>query len=112
MRTLLYLIWFAGPVIFLVMALFSKLEQLSGKARQGETHTYLRQGLFVFACALISWLIDQYLLEDLVQSYLDPFIPLILAQIILFPIILFAGSLLIGGSKPIQIQSKRPARRK
>lgn len=108
MRTFLYLIWFAIPAVFLVMALYNQLEVWSGKGRKGEAGTSLKQGLFVLSCSLTSYFIDQFYLEDLVTSFLDPFVPLILAQIILFPIILLLGARLVGGTEPLHIRSKRP----
>lgn len=114
MRTFLYFIWFGVPTVFMVMALFSQLEIWSGKAHRGEAGSSFRQGLFVLLCSFSSFFIDQYFLEDLVTTFLDPFVPLILAQIILFPIILFLAAKLVGGTKPLQIQSKKaqPASRR
>lgn len=107
MVTFLYCLWFALPVIFLIMALWAQLELWSGHGKKGDARTYLKQALFVLICAAISVLIDQNLLEDLVNSYLDPIVSLGLAQIVLFPIILLVAAQLTGGSKPIQLQSNR-----
>ncbi len=107
MITVLYILWFTLPVIFLIMALWYQLELWSGHGKKGDARTYLKQGLFVLVCAIVSVIIEQNFLEDLVNSLLDPLISLQLAQIILFPIVLFIAATITGGSRPVQLQSNR-----
>lgn len=108
MNTLVYTLWFSIPALFYGMALWSKLEQLSGKPRQGDAIvTYLKQGTFVLVCAFLCILIDKNILDDIVNSFLDPFITRGLAQFLLFPLVLLISAQLLGGSKPVQLQSKR-----
>ena len=107
MLTFLYIVWFAPAVVFFIMAIWAQLEIWSGKAVKGEVKSYLKQMIFVLICAGVTVMIEQYFLADFVMSYLDPFVPLGLAQIVLFPLILLLSAKLIGGSKPIQLQSNR-----
>jgi hypothetical protein len=112
MSTFLHIIWFSLPAIYVVIAVWAKLEAWSGKSNRGQVSGYLKQALFLFVCALLALSIEVYFLEDLVVTYLDPIIPLDLARIILLPLILLAAAQLLGGSKPIQIQSNRITREK
>lgn len=107
MLTFLHIVWFLPAVVFLVMALWAQLEIWSGKTGKGEVKSYLKQMIFVLICAGITMLIERYFLADFVVTYLDPFVPIGLAQIILFPLILLIFAKLVGGTKPVQLQSKR-----
>ena len=110
MATFLHIIWFSLPAIFVFIAIWSKLEALSGKANRGQIGGYLKQAAFLLVCALVSLGIENWFLEDFVVSYLDPIIPLDLARIVLLPLVLLVAAKLIGGTKPIQIKSSRVSR--
>lgn len=103
MRTALYVIWFLIPLFFLAMALWSWLEKVGGKAKKENPGDFLKQGIFVLACVLLSVLIDQYILENLVKAVLGDFVPLGFVQIILLPVVLYAGALALGPSRAILI---------
>ena len=110
MSTFLHIILFSLPALYVFIALWSKLEMLSGKSMRGDIRGYLKQALFLLVCALLALGIEVYFLEDFVSSYLDPIVPIDLARIVLLPIILLASAMLLGGSKPIKLQSNRIAR--
>lgn len=110
MRTLLYVIWFAVPVVFLLIALWSKLEEWSGKAKKENPGDFFKQGCFVLICAFACVLIDQYVLGGMNEEELPFGIPMLFIQIILFPIVLYAAALLIGPTKTIRIEkASRPS---
>ncbi len=110
MTIFLHIIWFSLPALYVLIALWTKLEMLSGKSMRGDIRGYLKQALFLLICALVALGIETYFLEDFVSSYLDPIVPIDLARIILLPIILLASAMLLGGSKPIKLQSNRITR--
>lgn len=107
MVTFLHIIWFTLPAIFIAIAIWSKLEALSGKPNRGEIRGYLKQAAFLLACAFIALGIESWFLEDFVISYLEPVVPLDLARIVLLPLVLLVAAKLLGGSKPIQLTSSR-----
>lgn len=106
MHTALYVVWFILPAFFFLVALWAKLEALSGKTKREKPGDFVKNGFFVLACVLLAVLIDTYFLEHLVDN-LVPFLPLALFQILLLPFILLVAAKLLGGSKEIRI-SKAP----
>jgi hypothetical protein len=108
METLVYVIWFSFPAIFYIMALWAQLEKWGGRSNQGDAiKIYIKQGSFVLGCVLLCILIDKTILDEIVASYLDPYITRGLARFLLFPLILLLVAQIFGGSKPVQLQSKR-----
>lgn len=106
MRTVLYFVWFLVPLFFFGVALWSKLETVGGKQRHERPGDNLKQAFFVLVCVLISIGIDQWALEDIATtlSFGDLLsLPLGFYQIMLLPVVMYAGALLVGGSKPIRI---------
>lgn len=118
MRTAIYTIWFLIPTIFFTIALWSKLEQLSGRERRENVKDYVSQGAFVLLCVLVSVIIDQYVLEDIayfIASFLPFDAPVGFFQVMLLPVVLYAGAFIIGPSKAILIPrpdyKKKPPRK-
>lgn|GEM_PF-1545385 len=103
MRTALYVIWFLIPAAFFIMALWSSLEKIGGKKKQEHPGDFLKQGVFVLVCVLISILLDQFVVESLVESLLGDYVPLVFVQIMVLPLVLYLGALAVGPSKDILI---------
>ena len=115
MRTAIYILWGLLTLFFFGMALYGRLEQLSGKGKHERPGDLFKQGLFVLLCVGISVAIDQYFLEDLVSGFSPTWIPYPFYQVMLLPIVLYIAARVIGPTKTIAI-SKAPdaeaARRK
>ena len=112
MRTALYIIWFGTPLLFFLLALYGRLEQLSGKIKTDNSSDLFKQGLFVLAAAGICLLVDQTVLAELSEDVLPSWLPPLFLQIVLFPAVLYAGALLLGPSKQIRIErASRPTER-
>jgi hypothetical protein len=105
MRIALYIIWFLIPLTFFLMSLWAYLEMLGDKHRKENPADHFRQGIFVLACDLIAVAIDQYLLEDLLNVVFGAWVPLMFAQIVLLPVVLYIGALILGPSRAILIGS-------
>lgn len=107
MRTLFYAAWLGLPLIFFTLALWSKLEELSGMQKKDRPADMMRQGGFVLLCGLIAVAIDYYLLEDLYNSLSPDWIPLGLYRLLLLPVVLLLGAKFAGPTREIKI-SKAP----
>ena len=112
MHTCLYVIWFLLPIFFFGIALWSKLERYGSNPPYENIGDYVRQGVFVLACVVLSVLIDQYILEDIVNLLSPTWIPLGLYQVLLLPIVLLVSAVILGPSKAISIKShyKQPVK--
>ena len=109
MTTLLYIIWFGIPALFLLLALWAKLEELSGKSKKENPGDFFKQGLFVLACAFATLLLDIYALPGIAENMMPSWIPLLFLRIILFPLVLYVGALAVGPTKQIRIErASRP----
>ena len=115
MRTAIYIVWGLLILFFFGLALYGRLEQMSGKGKHERPGDLFKQGLFVSFCVGISVLIDQYFLENLVAGISPTWIPHPFYQVMLLPIVLYIGAKVIGPTKAIAI-TKAPdaeaARRK
>lgn len=116
MDLLLYCIWIGFPVLFLLIALWSKLEQKTiqkaGKRENKEPGDILKQFFFVSGCSLVVFLLDRYLSNSVVAPMLPSFIPLPMYRLLLYPVVLYLAAVSVGGSKPIRItKSSHPSRR-
>jgi hypothetical protein len=107
MHTALYVIWFLAPTFFFVLALWAKLEQMSGSVKKHDPISLFRQGIFILICVILACLIDTYVLEGIVASFSPQFIPLGFYQIMLLPVILILAARVVGPSEPILIGSKK-----
>ncbi len=106
MTTVLYTLWFLVPLFFIVLATWSKLEQASGRERRENIGDYLRQGGFALICVLVSLIIDQFFLEDLVMMFSSDSQTIGVARIMLLPVIFILAAKIIGPSKQIRIEGK------
>jgi len=116
MQTALYIIWLLVPLIFFLLALWSKLEQgtkaSKGKKVNKEPGDLFRQAIFVSGCSVITFLVD-YLLTEKIAEILPAMVPIAFFQLMLLPIILYLGAITVGGSKPIRIKkAPRPSQHK
>ena len=102
MITVIYAIWFIIPAFFFAMALWAKLEQLSKSPKKHDPSDFMKQGFFVLICALIAWVVDQYVLQPNAANLFPDLIPLALLQVLLLPAILSVAAMLTGGMKPIR----------
>lgn len=112
MQTALYAVWFLIPLSFLLIALWSKLEDLSGRERHENVGDYIRQGGFLFICAVVCVLLDSYLLEGFYLSLSPDWIPLGFYQVLLFPFVLVIMAKLIGPSKKPLVLRGQDTRKK
>lgn len=116
MRTALYLLWLLVPALFFVLALWIKLERLSGESKKESASDLLNQGLFTLGCAVASIAIDQLFLQDIIEATVGDLFPLGFYQFFLFPLVLLLGAKVVGPSRKILIPQvsgqKRPAKRR
>ena len=104
MQTFLYVIWFLIPIFFFGVALWSKLEQLSGRNKHENPMDFVKQGGFVLICSVLSVLVDQYAISTLNEESLPSWLPLTFIRIVLFPVVLYAAAVIIGPTKEIRIE--------
>jgi hypothetical protein len=102
-ETLLYFIWFLVPAVFFLMALWSGLEKISKSSRPQDPKLLFKQGLFTLLCVVLAILIDHYLLRQELADMIPEWLPLLIIELFLLPLILWIMALLIGGSKEIEI---------
>lgn len=113
MKTLLYVIWCAIPGFFFLMALWGKLETMSGKNQRDDIRDFFNQGLFVSMCVITSFFIDKYLLPGIVESFAPEYLPLGFFEVLLLPFVLLLAAKLFGGSNEIRIlKAPHPSERK
>ena len=107
MRTLLYIAWGLFPLLFLLIALWAKLEQIADKHQRQNPGDFLRQAGFLLICVGISIVIDLFVLEPLVSSLASEWFPLWFFQLLLFPFVLLMLARIIGPSETIRINKVR-----
>ncbi len=113
MFSTIYIVWYLIPVFFFVIALWSKLEHLSGKNKRDNPADFFKQGLFVTACVIAAILIDKFLLQPLVPKLAGDLLPLGFFQVLLLPVVLYLAARIVGPSKAIRItKAPRPSERK
>ena len=113
MHTFFYSVWLAIPLLFFLLALWSKLEELSGLPKKDRPDDIVRQGGFLLLCAVIAIIIDYYFLESLYKSFSPDWIPFGFYQTVLLPLIFVIAGKFIGPSKDIMIsKSPNPTQRK
>jgi hypothetical protein len=106
---ILYIIWILLPLMFFSLALWSKLEQISGKPKRDHVGDLVTQGFFVLICVIISFGIDYYFLPSLYAFIAIPWIPLGFYQVLLLPVVLFIAGKITGPSMDIRItKAPRP----
>lgn len=103
MRTVIYIIWIAFPLIFFLIALWGWLERFSNRQKVHHPGDAFRQGLFVLSCSVIAFVIDIYILDFIVPFINQVWFPRIFLQVLLLPVILYVAALVWGPSKEILI---------
>lgn len=93
---LLYGVWVAVPTVFLLIALYEKLEEVSGKReREGGWKDPLGQALFLAGCVLVSYCIDKFIPYK--AWGLSPYKTFL--RIVILPAVCVVGASVIGPSK-------------
>lgn len=109
----IHTIWFLIPAFFFLLALFSKLEELSGRSRKANIPDLVRQGSFVLGCSLVAYIIDRFLLQGMLKDYRPEWLPLGFLQLILLPLVLYVAAAIFGPSRQILIKkAPRPTAKK
>lgn len=103
MRTALYALWFSVPALFFGLTLWIKLERLSGEKKKESSTDLINQGIFTLGCVVVSIIIDQLFLQDLIASTVGDLFPLGFYQFFLFPFVLLIGAKIVGPSSKILI---------
>ena len=104
MHTFLYILWFLIPIFFFVMALWAKLEQLGNKkGKKQNPGDFFKQGIFVLGCAIVSVLLDKFVLPKLVETISPDWLPMGFYQAVLLPVVMVLGAKIVGGSEEIRI---------
>lgn len=96
-------IWIAFPVFFFSLALWNKLELMSGKGKSEDVKNFFSQGVFVTICVILAFIIDAYFLESIASLFPDDLFPLWFFRVILLPFIFLIGAKVVGPSKEIRI---------
>jgi hypothetical protein len=113
MHAALYIVWFAIPTFFFLMALWSSLEKLSGRPKKENPEDFFKQGLFVLGCVLLAVLIETYAIDFITNSIFQAIVPKGVWQVLLLPLILLIAAKLLGPSQDIKIgRAPRPSERK
>ena len=113
MITAIYIIWFIFAASYFLIAIYSWLEQLSGRRKTDNSKDLVRQGLFVSSCVIISIIFDQYILRERLEPILPKSVPYPFIVFLIFPIVLAISATLIGPSEKILIKkAPRPTERK
>jgi hypothetical protein len=113
MHTFFYAVWLGIPLIFFLLALWSKLEALSGRQIKDRPDDISRQGIFLLFCALIAIGIDYYLLDAFYANFSPDWIPLGFYKVVLLPIVFVIAGKIIGPTKDIMISKyPKPSERK
>ncbi len=107
MRTIFYVAWLGIPFIFFTLALWSKLEEMSGLPKKDRPGDLMRQGGFMLICGCLAVGFDYFFLDSLYVSLSPPFVPFELYELLLLPVVLLVAAKFIGPSKDIKI-SKAP----
>ncbi len=107
MRTFFYIVWIGLPAIFFLLALWSKLEEMSGLPKKDRPDELFKQGGFLLLCSLVAILFDYYLLDSIYEQFSPDWIPKGFYLLILLPVILLIAAKIVGPSKDILI-SKAP----
>lgn len=113
MYKILYAVWILIPVFFFTLALWSKLEQASGKPKRDRPDDLVKQGFFISICVVVSIFLDQYALPPLYEMISVSFIPLGFFQVLLLPFVFVVLAQVIGPTKDIKItKAPRPTENK
>ncbi|MCO6432580.1 MAG: hypothetical protein J5J00_17140 [Deltaproteobacteria bacterium] len=108
-----HIVWLLLPLFFILMALWSKLEMMSGRPRRDHPSDILNQAIFVLFAVIVCILLDKYVLTSVYESVVPDWIPLGLLRFLLLPAVLLAAAMAFGPSNDIRItQAPRPTKSK
>lgn len=112
-----YFIWALLPTFYALTILWGYLEKVAGSTPNMRFEDYWKQAKFTWFAFAVSVAIDRYLVKGSIQSWIEQYVPILLFQILLFPVVLYILSSLIGPTEEIRITklahvSKRPPVRK
>lgn len=88
------------------MALWIKLERVSGKTKTENPKDLFNQGLFTLGAVFAAVFIDKFFLASIVETIGLDLFPLGFYQVLLLPLILLVAAKLVGPSKGIFIPQK------
>lgn len=113
MITAIYILWSIFASLYFLIAIYSWLEQLSGRRKTDNSKDLVRQGLFVTSCVVISILLDRHVLRHRLEPILPEEIPYPFVVFLIFPLVMAITATLIGPSEKILIRkAPRPTERK
>jgi len=105
----LYAFWTIPPLGMLCLVLWSGLEKFtsSDKTRRNshESKDLLNQFWFLAGCSLLTFLVDTHVIQGgmadpfLRHPVVEAWLPRFLVRLFLYPIILYLGARIIGGTK-------------
>lgn len=99
-------VWLFLPIVFLLLALWARLEQVGGKTQQDHPIDYVRQATFLAVCGIITALINHFFIDWIVSVI--PFgLTKGLAQFLLYPCVLAIGAQLWGPTADVLISKSR-----
>ena len=111
---ILYSIWFLIPLIFYLLALWGRLEQMSSGQPHHHVIDLLHQGHFTLAVAVVSVAVDRFLLPKIVAIPALDFVSPLFLQIVTFPAIALILASAFGPSGEIRVgrpTGRPPAKR-
>lgn len=104
---ILYSLWIGIPLIFLLLLVWNKLEEMSGKKRSFHYHDMMSQLIFLCVCGAVSWLIDTYLLMPKIEIVTEFGLPKGLVRIGVYFLVLIAIGTIYGPSKTLRVGEEK-----
>lgn len=104
---LLFSLWVGIPLIFLLLLVWNKLEEMSGKKRSFHYHDMMSQFIFLCICGVVSWLIDTYLLSPRIDQVSAFGLPPGLVRIAAYFLVLIAIGSAYGPSKTLRVGEEK-----
>ena len=98
-------IWLSIPALYYLISLWGWLEKKGRSVKKQNPGDFLKQGTFILLSVGIAFVLDIYLLEDLV-ALLPDLMPLLFYRILLLPVVLFLVASATGGSTPHSLKKK------
>ena len=99
-------IWLCIPGIYYIIALWGWLEKKGRSVKKQNPGDFLKQGTFILISVGLTFLIDIYVLADLV-ALLPNIMPLLFYRLVLLPVVLFLVASMTGGSKPASLKKNK-----
>lgn len=103
----LYGIWLLFPLFYFGLALYAKLERISGTTHRSDIKDNVRQGFFVLICVVIAYFADRSALQYIATNVFMDMLPLGFFRVMIFPVILYLMAMIVGPSKEIKITKTR-----